>query len=125
MHIYLRAGLTANIAGYAFGTSAISGFVGLIGAAVANKALLMTGIAIFGPAFGAAALLGLAGLAISGPVYRWEMRKTTDELNAALAAIDTSLRAFDIFGDAPRVPQLRAPISSGRSTTDDPGFSPR
>jgi len=67
----------------------------LIGAAVANKALPMTGIAIFGAAFG------------------------------ALAAIDTSLRAFDIFGEAPRVPQLRTPISSGRSTTDDPGFSPR
>ena len=69
MHIDLRAGLTANIAGCAVGTSAISGFGGLIGAAVANKALLMTGIAIFGPAFDGAALLGVAGLAISGPVY--------------------------------------------------------
>lgn len=125
MLIDLRAGLTANIAGYAVGTSALSGVGGVLGAAIAKKALLMTGIALFGPAFGVAAAVGLAGLAVSGPIYRWEMRKTTDELNGALAAVDASIRAFDIFGEAPRVQQLRTPTSSGLSTTDDPGFSPR
>ena len=129
MHIDLRAGLTANLAGYAVGTSVLSGAGGVFTAFFAKHALLMTGIAIFGPAFGAAAVLGLAGLALSGPIYRWEMGKTTDELNAALAAVDASIRAFDIFGEAPRPGLLRSSPAFGSSarpsTTDDPGFSPR
>ncbi len=104
MHIDLRAGLTANIAGYGFGTSAVSGVGGLIGTVIAKKALLMTGVALLGPAFGAAAVLGVATLALAGPIYRWELGKTTEELKAALAAVDASIRAFDIFGEPPRTP---------------------
>jgi len=107
MHIDLRAGLTANIAGYGFGTSAVSGFGGLIGAVIGKKALLMAGVALLGPALGAAAVLGVATLAVAGPLYRWELGKASGELKAALAAIDASIRAFDIFGSAPPTPTPR------------------
>jgi len=112
MHLDLRAGLTANIAGYGFGTSAVSGAGSFIGAVIAKKALLMTGAALLGPAFGAAAVLGLATLAAAGPIYRWEIGKTAAELKAALTAIDASIRAFDIFGAPP-------PSVPPRSSSDD------
>ena len=101
MQIDLRPGLTANLAGYGIISSAVSGVGGALGALIAKKALLMTGVAIFGPAFGVAAVLGIAGLAATGPIYRWEMRKTTAELDAALAAVEASIRAFGIFGSEP------------------------
>ena len=45
-------------------------------------------------------------------MYRWGIRKTEAELQAALAAIDVALRSIDIFGEAPTPPPPR-PISSG------------
>ncbi|MEO7360441.1 MAG: hypothetical protein ABI120_08925, partial [Gemmatimonadaceae bacterium] len=109
MQIDLRSGLTANIAGYGIATTGISGVGAVLGGFIAKKALLVTGIALFGPAFGVAAVLGVVGLALTGPIYRWEMRKATAEMNAALAAIETSMRAFDIFGSEPeQVLRLRA-----------------
>jgi len=101
MHIDLRPGLTANIAGYGIGTAGVSGAGGLVGLFIAKQVLLLTGIALFGPAVGVAAVLGVGGLALTGRIYRWEMRKATDEMNAALAAVETSIRAFDIFDLAP------------------------
>ena len=112
MHIDLRAGLTANIAAYSVASAGISGIGGVAGLLLAKKALLLTGVALFGPAFAAAAVIGLAGLALTGPIYRWEMRQATAELNAALAAIEASIRAFDIFDQAPRSQSLRIPSSA-------------
>ncbi len=114
MHVDLRPGMTPNLWGYGIITAGMSGFGGLIGAAVAKKALLMVGTALLGPAFGAAAVLGLAAFAFTGPCYRWELGKTTAELNAALAAVDASIRAFDIFGAAPPIATPRP-----RSSSDD------
>jgi hypothetical protein len=57
-------------------------------------------------------VVGVALLAFAGPLYRWEIRKTEAELQAALAAIDTAMRSIDIFGEAPTPPPPR-PASSG------------
>jgi hypothetical protein len=52
--------------------------------------------------FGGAALLGLGVAATAGPMYRWGLRKAVKEMESALAAVDTSMRSLDIFGDRPR-----------------------
>jgi hypothetical protein len=44
-------------------------------------------------------------------MYRWEVRKTATELSDALGAVEASMRAFDIFGEAP--PPLPPPRSDG------------
>jgi len=115
MHVDLRAGLSANIAGYSIATGGVSSMGAVIGAAVASKAWLMAGVALLGPALGAAAVLGVACLAVAGPLYRWEVGKTSEELTAALAAIETSIRSIDIFGEAPRPSLPRASASSSDS----------
>ena len=69
----------------------------------AKNALLIAGIALLGPALGVAAVIGVTGLALTGGIYRWEMGKAKAELHAALAAIETSIRAFDIFGSGAAV----------------------
>ena len=75
----------------------------------------MVGTAMLGPAFGAATVVRLAALAFTGPCYRWGLGKTTAELTAALAAVDASIRAFDIFGSAPPIVTPRPPSSSDDS----------
>lgn len=99
MHLDLRRGLTANIAGYTVGTAATSGVSAMFGALVGAKGLALAGAALLGPAFGAAVLVGGACIAGSGKLYRWELVKTTAELQAALAAVEAAIRAMDIFGD--------------------------
>jgi hypothetical protein len=44
--------------------------------------------------------------------YRWEIKKAATEVERALAAVDASIRAFDLFGEAPPPPALR-PSSGG------------
>lgn len=114
MHVDLRAGLTANLAGYTIATGGASGVSGLISGLIAHKALLMTGAALFGSAFGVAAVIGVGVIAMTGPIYRWEMRKATDEMSAALAAIETSIRAFDIFDSEPNNPARLNPFDAPR-----------
>lgn len=112
INVSLREGLTANMAGYgiiAGGGGALGGF---IGALIGKKALALAGAAIGGPALAGAMLTGVALLAFAGPLYRWEIRKTEAELQAALASVDAALRSIDIFGEAPTPPPPR-PASSG------------
>lgn len=98
MSIDLRRGLTANLLGYGAVASALGSGGGLVGAVVAKKALAMVGAALIGPAATGALLAGLAAVAMAGPLYRWEMRKAAEELNAALAGIELGMRAFNLFG---------------------------
>ena len=98
MSIDLRRGLTANLVGYGAVISAFGSGGGLVGAVVAKKALAMLGAALIGPAATGALLAGLAAVAMSGPLYRWEMRKAAEELSAALAGIELGMRAFNLFG---------------------------
>ncbi len=108
----LREGLTANMAGYGIIAGGGGVFGGLIGAAIGKKAMMLVGAAIGGPALAGATIVGVALLAFAGPLYRWEIRKTEAELQAALAAIDVAMRSIDIFGEAPTPPPPR-PASSG------------
>ena len=107
MQVDLRKGLGPNIFGY----GAVAGGGGtagaVIGGVIGAKALALAGAALLGPVLGGALLLGGGVLAAAGPVYRWELRKTTEELDTALAAVDTSIRAIDIFGEVPPIPPTR------------------
>lgn len=107
MHLDLRRGLTVNIAGYGAVAGFASGFGGLLGGVAGFKALALAGVALLGPIVGGAVAVGVAGLACMGPVYRWEMRKAAEELQAALASVEAGIRAQDIFGEAP---PHRAPV---------------
>jgi hypothetical protein len=80
---------------------------GGIATGVGIKALALTGAALAAPVLGAAMVLGLGAYVGSGALYRWEIGKTTSEIERALAAVDAAIRAFDIFGEAPpgRAPQ--------------------
>jgi hypothetical protein len=107
----LRSGLATNVFGYgaiAGGGATVSG---IIAAAIAKKAFLLAGAAIAGPAVAAALAVGVGLVAVTGPMYRWEVRKSAAELSDALAAVDASMRAFDIFGEAP--PPLPPPKATG------------
>ena len=112
MHLDLRRGLTANIAGFSVGTVATSGVSAMFGALIGVKGLALAGAALLGPAFGAAVVVGGACIAGSGKLYRWELVKTTAELEAALAAVEAAIRAMDIFGDTR--PNVLNPLLSGR-----------
>jgi hypothetical protein len=111
MTVDLRNGLSPNLWGYGIVSSGGAGIAGLIAGAIAKKALLLTGAAIAGPAVAVAGATGIALLMSAGAIYRWEVRKTSDELRAALAAIEGAMRALDIFGDNPPPPP--PPTASG------------
>jgi hypothetical protein len=113
IQVSLREGLTANIVGYSIIAGSGGAFGGLIGAVIGKKALALAGAAIGGPALAGAMLIGVALLAFAGPCYRWEIRKSEAELQAALAAIDVAMRSIDIFGEAPTPPLPRPRDSSG------------
>lgn len=108
--IDLRRGFAASLASMGAGAGLGGAAGGVIGLAIAKKAMLLAGAALFGPAGVGAALVGAAVLAASGPMYRWEMRKAAKELEDALAAVDGGIRALDIFGE---VPTTGARIGSG------------
>ncbi len=111
----LRAGFTPNLWGYGVLAGGGASVGGLVGAVVAKKALAMVGAALLGPAGGVAVVAAAAVIAAGGPLYRWEVRKATAELEAALAAIDVGLRALDIFGETP--PAALPPRSDGMSSS--------
>jgi predicted Ser/Thr protein kinase len=112
MTVDLRPGITPNLIAVGVISSGGMSVGGVIGLAVAKKALALVGAAIFGPAAAAGVLVGAAVLAFSGPLYRWEVRKAEEEMSAALAAIDVGLRALDIFGETPPAPPARRIDSS-------------
>jgi serine/threonine protein kinase len=112
IHVSLREGLTPNITGYSLIATGGGTLTGFIGALIAKKAMLLAGAALAGSALAAGVLTGVALLALAGPLYRWEIRKTEAELQAALASVDAALRSIDIFGDAP-TPPLPRPHDAG------------
>ncbi len=107
----LRRGLGANIAGYSAGIGLSATAGGITMAAVGIKALALAGMALAVPAVGAGAALALGAYALSGVTYRWEIKKAAAEVERALAAVDASIRAFDLFGEAPP-PKPRVPAAA-------------
>lgn len=106
MSVDLRRGLGANLLGY----GAVASGVGCLGGAAAllaaKQAFLLAGAALVGPAVAGYLVAGVAAAAASGSLYRWEIRKAEAELAEALAAIEASMRAFDLFGSAPPPPYV-------------------
>lgn len=113
MTVDLRRGLGPNLFGYVAIASGAGSAGAAVAALVAKKALLLAGAALAGPAVAGALAVGVGCIALTGPMYRWEIRKAAAELGDALAAIDASMRAFDIFGEAPPPPS--PPAKSGGS----------
>jgi|JI6StandDraft_1071083.scaffolds.fasta_scaffold04339_4 serine/threonine protein kinase len=99
IHADLRRGLTANLVGVGIGASAVGTGGALVGVAVGKQALALAGAALLGPAFGAALALGVAVIAVAGPIYRWEMKSASEEMSAALVAVEAAIRSLDIFGE--------------------------
>jgi hypothetical protein len=101
MHADLRRGINANLAAY--GAFAAGGGVlgSVAGVAIGKQVLALVGTALFGPAIGGALVLGVGVIVAAGPVYRWGIGKTSDEMDDALAAVDSSIRSLDIFGEPP------------------------
>jgi predicted Ser/Thr protein kinase len=114
LEVDLRNGLGANLVAYTLLASGIGAGGGAIGVALGAKVLALTGAAVAAPAMTGAVLFTALGLAVSGPLYRWGMRKTANELGAALAAVEAGIRAMDVFGEEP--PPAGAPT---RSPHDD------
>ena len=99
IHLDLRRGLNACIAAHGFLAGLGSSVGGVAGAAVGFKVFAVAGAALLGPVAAGGLALGWAAVAGMRPMYRWEMRKATAELEAVLAAVETSVMARDIFGD--------------------------
>lgn len=113
MSVDLRAGLIPNLLGYGVIAGAGGSIGGVVSAVIAKKALLLAGAALAGPVVAGALILGVTTVVAAGPLYRWEIRKAAAELEEALAAIDTSMRAFDIFGENPPPPPPASPGDGG------------
>ncbi len=100
-HLDLRRGLGANLMGYGAGIGGSVAVGGGIAAATGVKVMALAGAALAAPVLGAGMVLGIGAYAASGTLYRWEIAKTTAELERSLAAVDAAIRAMDIFGEAP------------------------
>lgn len=97
----LRASWGPNISGVVGGTVGVAGGGAGLAAAIGFKAFALSGLALAAPVAAVAALLAVGGYASAGSLFRWQMRKAAKELELALGAVDASIRAIDIFGEAP------------------------
>jgi eukaryotic-like serine/threonine-protein kinase len=98
LHLDARKGLKINAAVYGL----ISGGLGIGGGAaaatLAASVNAAAAIAVAASGIGAIAVLG-AGLALSGPLHRWEERTVEKELAGALQAVAMLFEQDDVFGD--------------------------
>ncbi len=101
MQVDLAPGLTAVLAGYTFGCAGLAAGGAGIGLAVGAKALALTGALLAMPALAGWAVVGMGSALAVAPLHRWAIRKVRKELEDTLAAIETSVRAQDIFGELP------------------------
>ncbi|HMS02606.1 MAG TPA: hypothetical protein PKE51_06510, partial [Gemmatimonadaceae bacterium] len=101
LQVDLVRGLTGVLASYGVPIAGFAAGGAGIGLAVGLKALALSGALVGLPVFGGWALAGAGAYLLSAPVHRWALRKVRTELEDTLAAIETSVRAQDIFGEAP------------------------
>ncbi len=114
IHGDLRPGLKKNlvangwIAGLVAGGGAASG--GAVGAAILGLGALSAL-----PALGGAAVFGGLSLAWYRWIYRRALRKSAEELEKLLAAVETHLRSQAVFGTPPLPPEPppRGPLDDG------------
>jgi predicted Ser/Thr protein kinase len=110
VQVDLAPGLTAVLAGYTISCAGLAAGGAGIGLAVGAKALALSGALLAMPALAGWAAVGIGSALAVAPMHRWAIRKVRKELEDTLAAIETSARAQDIFGDLPpalpRAPSL-------------------
>jgi hypothetical protein len=115
MTIDLRRGLKAVLWAYGFLSGVGTAGAGVVGAVIGKAALALSGAALASSALAGAGLAGLGILLSAGSSYRSGIRAVTREMHEALGAIDASMRAFDIFGEAPPPLPPPQPASDGMS----------
>jgi len=115
LYVDLRRGLKLNLLASAGVTAGLGIGGGAAAAVVAVKALALAGAAIALPVLGGIAAVGAVSAVGFAAGYRFEVRKTREELDKALRAVENDVRSEEVFG-AP----LRAhEPPRARSTWDD------
>lgn len=111
----LRPGLRKNLKWDAW-FAGIAGTVGTVAGGAAGALGLGLGLLAAAPAVGAGALLGAGMLGWYRRIYRRALAKATEELEALLLAIESSITAQSVFGgftDFTQLPPARPPESGG------------
>jgi hypothetical protein len=111
----LRSGLRKNLTAdkWIAGTMAAAG--GAVGTGVGLAGLALGGLAVL-PGAAGAVVLGGAGLVWYRWLYRYALRKATEELDGLLSALEGVLRSQSVFGVLPPVdqgPAYRPPDDGG------------
>ena len=111
VYLDLRRGVRVNLVGGGSMTGAMAGLGGLGTALLGAKALALAGVMLALPAAGAAAIT--TGLCVVGfgAAYRHALRKTRQELEAALTAIENDIRTEELFG-APSTRPVTGPAAA-------------
>jgi len=81
-------------------------------AAIAGKALALGGLALM-PGIAGMAVLGGASLVWYRWLFRHALKKSTEELEGMLQALETHLRSQQLFGAPPPTPPRRPPDDGG------------
>ncbi len=111
----LRSGLRKNLQVDKWIAAALAATGGTVGAAVGAGALALGGLAVL-PGAAAAAALGGGSLLWYRWLYRYALRKGTEELEGMLSAVEGVLRSHSVFGVLPPVdqgPGYRPPDDGG------------
>ena len=116
LSIDVQAGWGKNLRETAWITGVVGAMGGAGGAALGINALAISGIALALPIAAGLAIGGGLIMAGMGPVYRWGLRKVKAELEAALSAIEGSVKSQDLFGAGPPPPP---PLPSGGGNGGD------
>ncbi len=97
LYVDLRRGVKVNLYTSAGITAATSIGGGALAAGIAVKALAVVGAAIALPILGGVAAVGALGAVGFAAGYRFEIRKTREELDTALRMIENDVRSEELF----------------------------
>ena len=101
----LRPGLRKNLKGDQWIAATMAAAGGAVGTGVGLAGMALGGLAVLPGAVGAAALGGV-GLLWYRWLYRYALRKSTEELEGLLTALEGMLRSQSVFGTLPAADPL-------------------
>ncbi len=110
----LRPGLKKNLVTNKWIAAVVATAAGAAGTAAGATGLSLGGLALL-PGLAGAAVLGGAALAWYRWLYRYALRKATEELDGVLTALESALRSQQVFGAFPPADQgpVHRPPSDG------------
>jgi serine/threonine protein kinase len=114
----LRPGLHRNLSVNRWIASVVGVTAGGLGTAIGAGALTLGALALL-PGVAAAAVLGGVSLASYRWLYRHALKKSTEELDGMLLALETQLRSQQLFGGPP--PADAGPLGRPRDDGGTPG----